>query len=143
MECFRLTTSGVAVVTQIHTHMCSEFNDISQAVVEMDADVITIETARSDRELAARFESFNYPNAFGREIYDIHSPAVPPSAVIVGLLQNILTQLLPDRHWINPGCGLKIRNWEEVIPALENRVVAARGYTAASCGNCQGSEERG
>ncbi len=144
VECFRLTTSGVADQTQIHTHMCySEFNDIIQAIAEMDADVITIETARSDRELLAQFETFNYPNSIGPGVYDIHSPAVPPQAIIVELLQNALSQIPADRLWINPDCGLKTRNWEEVIPALENMVEAARGLRGAHPQEQPGGEETG
>ncbi len=124
---FRLCANGVGDETQIHTHMCySEFNDIMPAIAELDADVITIETARSDMELLASFEAFDYPNAIGPGVYDIHSPNIPDQEAMRRLLQQALSHLPPERLWINPDCGLKTRQWEEVTPSLEHMVAVAR-----------------
>ncbi len=126
VEGFRLSANGVQDITQIHTHMCySEFNDIMPAISELDADVITIETARSDMELLACFEEFDYPNGIGPGVYDIHSPAIPQQESMTRLMRLALTHLPAERLWINPDCGLKTRRWEEVIPALENMVATA------------------
>ncbi len=127
IEAFRITANGVSDETQIHTHMCySEFNDIIQAIAEMDADVITIETSRSDMELLDVFEDFNYPNAIGPGVYDIHSPNTPSQQDIVQCMQKAAQRIPARRLWINPDCGLKTRQWKEVIPALENMVKAAQ-----------------
>ena len=124
---FRLCANGVADRTQIHTHMCySEFNDIMPAISQLDADVITIETARSDMELLACFEEFDYPNAIGPGVYDIHSPNIPAPEEMLRLLQQALRHLPAERLWINPDCGLKTRHWEEVTPSLENMVSVSR-----------------
>lgn len=126
-ECFRLSASGVSDATQIHTHMCySEFNDIIGAIAAMDADVISIETSRSKMELLDAFTGFLYPNDIGPGVYDIHSPRVPSEADMVGLLQKARTHLPPEQLWVNPDCGLKTRRWEEVKPALERMVAAAK-----------------
>ena len=112
--------------TQIHTHMCySEFNDIIAAIAEMDADVITIETSRSDMELLDVFEHFNYPNDIGPGVYDIHSPNTPSIESMVALIRKAATRIPAKQLWINPDCGLKTRQWDEVKPALENMVEAA------------------
>ena len=127
VESFRITANGVKDETQIHTHMCySEFNDIIAAIAEMDADVITIETSRSDMELLDVFDSFNYPNQIGPGVYDIHSPNIPDEAHIVTLMQKAAERIPAERLWVNPDCGLKTRQWNEVIPALTNLVSAAR-----------------
>ncbi len=127
VESFRITANGVRDETQIHTHMCySEFNDIISEIAEMDADVITIETSRSDMELLDVFETFNYPNQIGPGVYDIHSPNIPDEAHIVALMQKAAERIPPERLWVNPDCGLKTRQWHEVIPALANLVSAAR-----------------
>jgi 5-methyltetrahydropteroyltriglutamate--homocysteine methyltransferase len=124
---FRLCANGVYDETQIHTHMCySEFNDIMPAISEMDADVITIEAARSDMELLASFEVFDYPNAIGPGIYDIHSPNIPGEQAMRHLIEQALAYLPPQRLWINPDCGLKTRRWEEVTPALQQMVAMAK-----------------
>ncbi len=124
---FRITASGVADETQIHTHMCySEFNDIIESVAEMDADVITIETSRSDMELLQAFEDFEYPNEIGPGVYDIHSPNVPSVEQIVSLLRKAASLIPAERLWVNPDCGLKTRAWPEVEEALEKMVTAAR-----------------
>lgn len=124
---FRITANGVADETQIHTHMCySEFNDIIAAIAEMDADVITIETSRSDMELLDAFDNFNYPNEIGPGVYDIHSPNIPSQAHIVQLMQKAAERIPSERLWVNPDCGLKTRQWDEVLPALRNMVAAAK-----------------
>ncbi|OON59920.1 5-methyltetrahydropteroyltriglutamate--homocysteine S-methyltransferase [Massilia sp. KIM] len=124
---FRLAANGVRDTTQIHTHMCySEFNDIIAAIAALDADVITIETSRSNMELLDAFESFNYPNDIGPGVYDIHTPNVPAQEQIVALMRKAARRIPARRLWVNPDCGLKTRNWEEVLPALRNMVAAAR-----------------
>lgn len=126
-EAFRLCASGVRDDTQIHTHMCySEFNDVIEAIAAMDADVITIETSRSDMELLAAFETFEYPNEIGPGVYDIHSPRVPATEEMVKLLRKAALRIPAERLWVNPDCGLKTRAWPETEAALVNMVAAAR-----------------
>ncbi|MDM8347613.1 5-methyltetrahydropteroyltriglutamate--homocysteine S-methyltransferase [Pseudomonas sp. sp1636] len=126
-EAFRLAACGVRDDTQIHTHMCySEFNDVIEAIAAMDADVITIETSRSDMQLLEAFEAFNYPNDIGPGVYDIHSPRVPDSAEMVKLLRKAAQRIPAARLWVNPDCGLKTRAWAETEAALVNMVAAAR-----------------
>jgi len=127
VECFRITANGVRDETQIHTHMCySEFNDIIASIAGMDADVITIETSRSDMELLDAFDDFSYPNEIGPGVYDIHSPNIPTQEHIVQLMRKAARRIPAERLWVNPDCGLKTRQWGEVIPALANMVAAAR-----------------
>jgi len=127
VEAFRITANGVQDDTQIHTHMCySEFNDIIASIADMDADVITIETSRSDMELLDAFDSFRYPNEIGPGVYDIHSPNIPTQDHIVGLMKKAAERIPAERLWVNPDCGLKTRQWAEVIPALTNMVAAAK-----------------
>ncbi len=127
VDCFRLSTAGVADDTQIHTHMCySEFNDIIESIAAMDADVITIETSRSNMELLEAFERFSYPNDIGPGVYDIHSPNVPDVDWMVGLMQRAAQRLPKERLWVNPDCGLKTRGWSETEAALACMVEAAR-----------------
>jgi len=127
VQAFRLSTSAVASETQIHTHMCySEFNDIIQAIADLDADVITIETSRSDMELLDAFTDFAYPNEIGPGVYDIHSPNLPSRAQMTRLIEKAARTIPRERLWVNPDCGLKTRRWEEVIPALREMVQAAR-----------------
>ena len=134
VEAFRITANGVADETQIHTHMCySEFNDIIGAIADMDADVITIETSRSDMELLDAFDNFNYPNEIGPGVYDIHSPNIPTQAHIVQLMQKAAERIPAERLWVNPDCGLKTRQWAEVLPALCNMVAAARELREGLC----------
>lgn len=124
---FRLAANGVNDDVQIHTHMCySQFNDIMPAIADMDADVITIETSRGQMALLGAFEQFDYPNAIGPGVYDIHSPNVPSEAAIVGLLENALQYIPATRLWVNPDCGLKTRQWPEVRAALQSMVKAAK-----------------
>ena len=127
VESFRITANGVADDTQIHTHMCySEFNDIMPAIAAMDADVITIETSRSDMELLDAFDDFSYPNEIGPGVYDIHSPNVPTVQHMVDLMEKAALRIPAARLWVNPDCGLKTRQWLEVLPALAGMVQAAR-----------------
>jgi 5-methyltetrahydropteroyltriglutamate--homocysteine methyltransferase len=127
VECFRLAASCVRDETQIHTHMCyAEFNDIIQAIIDMDADVISIESSRSKMELLTSFQAHHYPNEIGPGVYDIHSPLVPDSADMSALLREALKVFAPEQLWVNPDCGLKTRRWEEVIPALKQMVQAAQ-----------------
>jgi 5-methyltetrahydropteroyltriglutamate--homocysteine methyltransferase len=131
VEAFRITANGVADETQIHTHMCySEFNDIIQSIAAMDADVITIETSRSDMELLDAFKTFDYPNEIGPGVYDIHSPNIPDQAAMVKLMQLAAERVPAERLWVNPDCGLKTRQWAEVLPALSNMVAAAKTLRA-------------
>ncbi|WP_425055584.1 5-methyltetrahydropteroyltriglutamate--homocysteine S-methyltransferase [Pseudomonas abyssi] len=127
VESFRISANGVADDTQIHTHMCySEFNDIIQSIAAMDADVITIETSRSDMELLDAFKHFEYPNEIGPGVYDIHSPNIPTQEYMVQLMKLAAERVPAERLWVNPDCGLKTRQWAEVTPALANMVAAAR-----------------
>ncbi|SIQ33495.1 5-methyltetrahydropteroyltriglutamate--homocysteine S-methyltransferase [Aquipseudomonas alcaligenes] len=130
-EAFRLCASGVRDETQIHTHMCySEFNDVIESIAAMDADVITIETSRSDMELLEAFERFDYPNEIGPGVYDIHSPRVPDSSEMVRLMKKAAQRVPAERLWVNPDCGLKTRGWAETEAALVNMVAAARQLRA-------------
>jgi 5-methyltetrahydropteroyltriglutamate--homocysteine methyltransferase len=127
VEAFRLSSCTVDDKTQIHTHMCyAEFNDIIEAVGAMDADVISIETSRSQMELLDAFVNYKYPNEIGPGVYDIHSPRVPPTEDMVALLEKARAVLRPEQIWVNPDCGLKTRGWPEVKAALSNMVEAAR-----------------
>jgi len=126
VDAFRLATAGVRDGTQVHTHMCySEFNDVLQVIERMDADVISIESARSGSELLQGFEHYKYPNEIGPGVYDIHSPRVPSTAEITGALKSMTRVLDGAQIWVNPDCGLKTRGWEETLAALKNMVAAA------------------
>ncbi|NYT77934.1 5-methyltetrahydropteroyltriglutamate--homocysteine S-methyltransferase [Alcaligenaceae bacterium] len=126
VDCFKLSTSGVRDDTQIHTHMCySEFNDIIESIAAMDADVITIETSRSNMELLQAFEDFHYPNDIGPGVYDIHSPNIPALDWMVDLMKKAATKLPAEQLWVNPDCGLKTRGWAETRAALTAMVKAA------------------
>ena len=127
VDAFRLASCGVADETQIHTHMCySEFNDIIEAIAAMDADVVTIETARSQMELLDAFARFRYPNEIGPGVYDIHSPRVPSVQEMLALLRKARAVLPAPSLWVNPDCGLKTRRWPETRAGLANMVAAAR-----------------
>lgn len=127
VEDFRIASCGVADRTQIHTHMCySEFNDIMPAIAAMDADVISIETSRSQMELLNAFVDYRYPNEIGPGVYDIHSPRVPTVDEMAALLRKASAVIAPNQLWVNPDCGLKTRAWPEVEQALQNMVAAAR-----------------
>jgi len=127
VACFRLSAAGVRDATQIHTHMCyAEFNDIIDAVAAMDADVVSIETSRSRRELLDAFTRYSYPSGIGPGVYDIHSPRVPDEVEMLDLLQRARRKLGAEQVWVNPDCGLKTRGWREVRTALQAMVAAAR-----------------
>ena len=127
VDAFKISASSAKPETQIHTHMCySEFNEIIDSVAALDADVITIETSRSNMELLKAFEEFNYPNEIGPGVYDIHSPNVPTQEWIEGLLTTAAEKIPAQRLWVNPDCGLKTRNWEETEASLANMVSAAK-----------------
>lgn len=131
VDCFRLSTAGVRDETQIHTHMCyAEFNDIIEAIGELDADVISIESSRSKMELLDAFADYHYPNAIGPGVYDIHSPRVPTQSEMVELLSRAAQTIASPQLWVNPDCGLKTRRWEEVVPALQAMVAAAQTVRA-------------
>ncbi|ESP91648.1 hypothetical protein N483_23520 [Pseudoalteromonas luteoviolacea NCIMB 1944] len=128
---FRVSASGVKDETQIHTHMCySEFNGIIEAIADLDADVITIETSRSNMALLGAFESFDYPNQIGPGVYDIHTPNVPDIGWIKGLIHKAAEKIPVTRLWVNPDCGLKTRGWEETRAALDNMVTATKELRA-------------
>jgi 5-methyltetrahydropteroyltriglutamate--homocysteine methyltransferase len=132
VECFRLASAVVTDETQIHTHMCySEFNDIIESIAAMDADVISIETARSRMELLKAFTGYRYPNEIGPGVYDIHAPRWPRVDEMWDMLAEVQARLATDQIWVNPDCGLKTRSWEEVRPALINMVEAAKLARAA------------
>jgi 5-methyltetrahydropteroyltriglutamate--homocysteine methyltransferase len=127
VDAFRLAASGVRDDTQIHTHMCyCEFDDILAGIAALDADVISIETSRSNMELLGAFAQFHYPNDIGPGVWDIHSPRVPSADEMLGLIRAAAKVIPKERLWVNADCGLKTRHWEEVIPALKNLVAAAR-----------------
>ncbi|MFJ9174422.1 5-methyltetrahydropteroyltriglutamate--homocysteine S-methyltransferase [Streptomyces sp. NPDC102360] len=126
-EAFRLTTSGVRPDTQIHTHMCyAEFGDIVQAIDDLDADVISLEAARSHMQVAHELAEHGYPREAGPGVYDIHSPRVPTIDEATALLRTGLEAIPAERLWVNPDCGLKTRGWAETRASLENLVAAAR-----------------
>ena len=127
VDAFRLATSGVRDETQVHTHLCySEFGDIMDSIVEMDADVLSIESSRSGMALLSDFGRCRYPNEVGPGVYDIHSPRVPSTEELEGLIAKAAEVLPPGRLWVNPDCGLKTRGWPEVEASLANMVEAAR-----------------
>ncbi|MBI3851489.1 MAG: 5-methyltetrahydropteroyltriglutamate--homocysteine S-methyltransferase [Verrucomicrobia bacterium] len=127
VDAFRLAASGVRDDTQIHTHMCyCEFDDILASIAALDADVISIETSRSNMELLGAFAQFHYPNDIGPGVWDIHSPRVPSADEMLGLIHAAAKVIPKERLWLNPDCGLKTRRWEEVKPALKNLVAAAK-----------------
>ncbi|XP_060085420.1 5-methyltetrahydropteroyltriglutamate--homocysteine methyltransferase-like [Ylistrum balloti] len=126
VKSFRVASSGVEDTTQIHTHMCySEFNEIMRTIIDLDADVISIEASRSDMELLEAFKEHSYPNEIGPGIYDIHSPRIPSTEEMIELLQLARKYINDEQLWVNPDCGLKTRQWEEVSLALRNMVSAA------------------
>ncbi|HZY63888.1 MAG TPA: 5-methyltetrahydropteroyltriglutamate--homocysteine S-methyltransferase [Edaphobacter sp.] len=127
VKALRLATSGVADGTQIHTHMCyCQFEDILPSIAALDADVISMETARSRMEMLQAFRRQGYPNEIGPGIYDIHSPRVPSKEELIQLLQLALESLRPEQIWVNPDCGLKTRGWRETTAALTNLCLAAK-----------------
>lgn len=132
VKAFRISASSVKDETQIHTHMCySEFNDIIDSIASMDADVITIETSRSQMELLNVFADFKYPNEIGPGVYDIHSPRVPSKEEIITLMKKAKAVIPAEQLWVNPDCGLKTRDWDETKAALLEMVHAAKELRAA------------
>lgn len=130
-ESFRLATSGVRPDTQIHTHMCyAEFGDIVQAIDDLDADVISLEAARSHMQVARELAAHGYPREAGPGVYDIHSPRIPGAEEAAALLRKGLEAIPAERLWVNPDCGLKTRGWPETRASLENLVAAAREIRA-------------
>lgn len=133
VDAFRLNAAVVRDTTQIHTHMCyCEFSDIMDSIAALDADVITIETSRSDMELLETFKDFDYPNEIGPGVYDIHTPNVPSVAWMENLLVKAAKRVPVERLWVNPDCGLKTRSWVETREALANMVQAAQNLRAQS-----------
>lgn len=131
VDAFRLATAIAENQTQIHTHMCyADFSEILWAIREMDADVISMEAARSHMELLEAFRANNYPDDIGPGVYDIHSPRIPSEAEMESLLRQVLSVFPSDRVWVNPDCGLKTRKWDEVKAALPNMVRAAQKLRA-------------
>ncbi len=128
---FLISTSGVKDSTQIHTHMCySQFDAIFQTIIELDADVISIETTRNRMALLDSFQKQNYPNEIGPGIWDIHSPRVPDTEEMVDLLERALEFIPAERLWANPDCGLKTRGWKETQASLKNLVAATKTIRA-------------
>jgi len=124
---FRLAASGVKDTTQIHTHMCySDFTDIIEAIEALDVDAISFETSRSRMDFLQALADVDFPPAVGPGVWDIHSPRVPPTGEMAEQLREALRVIAPERLWVNPDCGLKTRRWDEVVPALENLVAAAK-----------------
>jgi 5-methyltetrahydropteroyltriglutamate--homocysteine methyltransferase len=133
VDCFRLTVAPARPDTQIHTHMCySEFNEIMEHIVRLDADVLSIEASRSDMEVLHAFaDDLEYPNEIGPGVYDIHSPRIPSTEEMERLLELAEARVGRERLWVNPDCGLKTRGWNEVRPALRNMVAAAHRRRAS------------
>jgi 5-methyltetrahydropteroyltriglutamate--homocysteine methyltransferase len=133
IDSFRLATGGAAPKTQIHTHMCyAEFGDVLGAIDRLNADVISIENARSDDETLRELADYGYEREVGPGVYDVHSPVVPDTDQVAEKLRAFRQHLNPERIWVNPDCGLKTRGWKEVIPSLENLVRAAKRVRAES-----------
>jgi 5-methyltetrahydropteroyltriglutamate--homocysteine methyltransferase len=129
---FRVATGGVRDDTQIHTHMCyAEFGEILDAVASLDADVISLEAARSDMQIVRELAAAGYPAAVGPGVYDVHAPRVPGTDEMADLLRNAVETLPAERIWVNPDCGLKTRREAEVAPSLTNMVRAAQRLRAA------------
>jgi len=132
VNAFRLTTAGARDDTQVHTHMCyAEFGDVLQAIIDMDADVISLEAARSDMAITGELARAGYPNEVGPGVWDIHSPRVPSVDEMSDRLRAAVAALPPERLWVNPDCGLKTRGYSEVRASLANLVEAARKVRAA------------
>jgi 5-methyltetrahydropteroyltriglutamate--homocysteine methyltransferase len=132
VEAFRLAAAGVQGATQIHTHMCyADFNDILEAIIALDADVISIEASRSSFELLEGLSGGRYPNQIGLGIYDIHSPRVPSQGEMADLIQRLVAHIPTERVWVNPDCGLKTRGWPETKQALQAMVAATRAVRQA------------
>jgi len=130
---FRLATSGVADSTQIHTHMCySEFGEVIGAIADLDADVTSLEAARSHMEILDDLNAVGFANSVGPGVYDVHSPRVPSTGEIAALLRAALKAIPAQRLWVNPDCGLKTRTVDEVTASLHNMVAAALEVRASA-----------
>ena len=128
IDSFKIASSSVKDETQIHTHMCyCEFDDILDSIEKLDADVISIETSRSNMELLDSFKAYKYPNSIGPGVYDIHSPRVPTAKEMKILLEKAKKYLDVDKIWVNPDCGLKTRGWPEVKKSLKSMTSVAKG----------------
>ncbi|KUH80113.1 MULTISPECIES: 5-methyltetrahydropteroyltriglutamate--homocysteine S-methyltransferase [unclassified Mycobacterium] len=126
VDAFRLATSGVADSTQIHTHLCySEFGEVIGAIADLDADVTSIEAARSHMEVLADLNAAGFANSVGPGVYDIHSPRIPGVEEMATALREALNSVPAERLWVNPDCGLKTRKTDEVTASLRNLVAAA------------------
>jgi 5-methyltetrahydropteroyltriglutamate--homocysteine methyltransferase len=127
VDAFRLSAAIAKPETQIHTHMCySEFGDIIGHIERLDADVLSIENSRSNNETLFEITDAGYKHQVGNGVYDVHSPAVPPTEQMVQQLKTGVANLPVQQIWVNPDCGLKTRGWAEVIPSLKNMVEAAK-----------------
>lgn len=127
VESFQISVEAVEDKTQIHTHMCySEFNEILDSIIQMDADVISIENSRGQEKLLQAFTKQDYPNHIGPGVYDIHSPNIPSVEEISQKIEKIINVIPIERVWINPDCGLKTRQNKEAIPSLKNMVEATQ-----------------
>jgi 5-methyltetrahydropteroyltriglutamate--homocysteine methyltransferase len=127
VDSFRLATGGAKAETQIHTHMCySEFGDIIEHIERLDADVLSIENSRSNNATLFEITDAGYQYQVGNGVYDVHSPSVPSVEQILQQLRTGADRLPVQQTWINPDCGLKTRQWEEVLPALKNMVLATQ-----------------
>ncbi|MFZ2241686.1 MAG: 5-methyltetrahydropteroyltriglutamate--homocysteine S-methyltransferase, partial [Gordonia amarae] len=131
VRAFRLSASGVADDTQIHTHLCySEFGEVIGAIAALDADVTSIEAARSKMEVLDDLNAVGFANGVGPGVYDIHSPRVPGTAEIAESLSAAIKAVDPKRLWVNPDCGLKTRGTDEVVASLTNLVEATQQVRA-------------
>ena len=127
IDSFKIASSSVKDKTQIHTHMCyCEFDDILDSIEKLDADVISIETSRSNMELLDSFKNYKYPNSIGPGVYDIHSPRVPTFSEMKFLLEKAQKYIEKERIWVNPDCGLKTRGWPEVKKSLKAMTKVAK-----------------
>ena len=141
ITCFRIASAGVCDETQIHTHMCyEEFNDIIEAIGNMGADELAIESSHSGLELLGALVEYRYPKDIGPGIYDVHSPCIPSRKELEETLRRILLLVPAEQLWVNPDCGLKTRRWEEIRPALTHLIEAARTARATLGASFTGQE---
>ncbi|KAJ3072884.1 hypothetical protein HDU98_002689 [Podochytrium sp. JEL0797] len=133
VDAFLLSSTGVQDGTQIHSHMCySDFEDIMDAIIQLDCDVLSIESAKSDLKLLQAFQSRDYPNELGPGVFDIHTQRVAPLEEMKTRVDQMQTCLAAERLWINPDCGLKTRGWTETEAVLKNMVQTAKEFRAAA-----------
>lgn len=130
---FRLATSGAGDRTQIHTHLCySEFGVVIDAIRNLDADVTSIEAARSRMEVVHDIQRSGFEHGIGPGVYDIHSPRVPSVAEVTELLETALDAIPGRQLWVNPDCGLKTRGYDETVASLRNIIEATRAVRERS-----------